>query len=104
MVRWVPHQKMLVDCMTKLDPSRANDALNQFVKSGWLSLVDVSTELRHRRDDPAYKRRSHAASSKRLITEYEEQHRDLTSFFLAALVNDIWGNCCESPLDTMIPC
>eukprot|EP00913_Durusdinium_trenchii_P022865 g21468.t2 len=102
MVRWVPHQKMLVDCVTKLDPSRANDALNQFVKSGWLSLVDVPTELKHRRDDPAYKRRSHAASSKRL--EYEEQHRILMSFFLSALVNGSWGNCNDSPLDTMIPC
>ena len=102
MVRWVPHQKMLVDCMTKLDPSRANDALNQFVKSGWLSLVDVPTELKHRRDDPAYKRRSHAASSKRL--EYEEQHRILMSFFLSALVNGSWGNCNDSPVDTMIPC
>ena len=31
MVKWVPHQKMIVDCLTKEDPMRANDALNQFI-------------------------------------------------------------------------
>ena len=45
MVRWVPHQKMLVDSMTKLDPLKANGALHQFVKTGRLSLVDVDEEL-----------------------------------------------------------
>ena len=89
MVRWVPHQKMLVDCLTKLDPSRANDALHQFLKSGWLSLVDVDQELVQRREDPAFRRRSHSASQRRLL--YEEQHRALFSFCLDALVNKFGG-------------
>ncbi|CAK9076065.1 unnamed protein product [Durusdinium trenchii] len=55
MVRWVPHQKMLVDSLTKLDPLKANDALHQFLRSGWLSLVDVQEELTCRKTDPAYK-------------------------------------------------
>ena len=45
MVRWVPHQKMIVDCLTKEDPLRANDALKQFLRSGVLSLVDVAQEF-----------------------------------------------------------
>eukprot|EP00913_Durusdinium_trenchii_P016808 g15798.t1 len=62
MVRWVPHQKMLVDGLTKLDPLKANDALHQFIRSGWLSLVDVQEELGHRKEDPAFKRRTEAAA------------------------------------------
>ncbi|CAE7837485.1 unnamed protein product, partial [Symbiodinium necroappetens] len=46
MVRWVPHQKMLVDALTKADPMKANGAMDQFLKTGTLSLVDVSEELR----------------------------------------------------------
>jgi hypothetical protein len=56
MVRWVPHQKMIVDCLTKEDPLRANDALKQFLRSGVLSLVDVAQELSSRRNDPTFKR------------------------------------------------
>lgn len=31
-VHWVPYQKMIVDPLTKLDPAKANDALNHFLK------------------------------------------------------------------------
>ena len=48
MARWAPRQKMLVDCVTKLE---ANVALNQYCKSGWLSLIDVATELERRKAD-----------------------------------------------------
>ena len=65
MVRWVPHQKLIVDCLTKEDPLRGNDALNQFLKTGILSLVDVDTELVARKSDPSFRRRSHAASRAR---------------------------------------
>lgn len=87
MVRWVPHQKMLVDSLTKLDPLKANDALHQFLRSGWLSLVDVQEELTCRKTDPAYKRRSHHASQQRLLSEYQQQ---LTEF-LSLLINDKLG-------------
>ena len=72
MIRWVPHQKMLVDCLTKEDPSRANDALSHFLKRGVLSLVDVDDELHARKVDPRFKRRSHGASHLRLVEEYQE--------------------------------
>ena len=34
MVRWVPHQKVVVDCMTHEDPMRANDAMDHMLKAG----------------------------------------------------------------------
>ena len=72
MVRWVPHQKMVVDSLTKDDPSRANDALNHFLRTGLLSLVDVQEELRARKFDARFKRRSHGASQSRLLEEYQQ--------------------------------
>ena len=44
-VRWVPHQKMIVDALTKDDPLRASGATEHFLRTGWLSLVDVAVEL-----------------------------------------------------------
>ena len=38
MVRWVPHQKMVVDSLTKMDPGKANGAMEAFLKAGFLSL------------------------------------------------------------------
>jgi len=90
MVRWVPHQKMVVDPLTKLDPARGNDALNQFLKSGWLSLVDVKEEMNQRKSDVAFRRRSHSASHKRLQAEYEANVEQL---FCQLLVNNSWGDC-----------
>lgn len=92
MVRWVPHQKMLVDCMTKLDPLKANDAMTQFLRTGWLSLVDVSEEMNRRKDDPVFKRRSHLASQRRLLSEYEAQMGELLSS-LILLANHVGGDC-----------
>ena len=37
--RWVPHQKMIVDPLTKLDPGKANGAIEAFLKAGFLSLA-----------------------------------------------------------------
>ncbi|CAE7563252.1 GIP, partial [Symbiodinium sp. CCMP2456] len=48
MVRWVPHQKMVVDALTKMDPSKANGAMEAFLKAGFLSLVDEKEELNYR--------------------------------------------------------
>ena len=58
MIRWLPHQKMIADCLTKESLDRSNGALVQFLKSGWLSLVNVEEELEHRRTDPSYRKRS----------------------------------------------
>ena len=95
MVRWVPHQKMVVDCLTKEDPLKANDALNQFIKTGILSLVDIQEELQARKCDPSFRRRSHAASRERLLGEYQESFVQLTQ----SLVNYIWGSCELLPLE-----
>ena len=71
-VRWVPHQKMIADSMTKPDPLKANGALEQTLKTGILSLVDVGEELAYRAADTRHKARSHSASTARLLREYEE--------------------------------
>lgn len=73
MIRWVPHQKMLVDCMTKESIEKSNGAMTQFLKSGWLSLVDVQQELHNRKHDASFKNRSHKASTDRLLKEYADQ-------------------------------
>ncbi|CAE7227094.1 unnamed protein product [Symbiodinium sp. CCMP2456] len=91
MVRWTPHQKMLVDALTKADPLRSNGAMDCFLKTGLLSLVDVETELRQRSEDVRFRRRSHSASAARLAQEYEAAH---TAFW--STLNG--GNCSEDPL------
>lgn len=73
MIRWVPHQKMLVDCMTKESIEKGNGAMTQFLKSGWLSLVDVQQELHNRKHDASFKNRSLKASTDRLLKEYADQ-------------------------------
>ena len=35
-IRWVPHAKKIVDCMTKADVDKGNDALLQMLRSGTL--------------------------------------------------------------------
>ena len=103
MVRWVPHQKMVVDPLTKMDPVKANDAMNQLIKSGWLSLVDVNEELANRKNDVAYRRRSHAASERRLLSEYEEQAFCLFTFLLQILVDNNRGDCKDCAVESMNP-
>ncbi len=73
MIRWVPHQKMLVDCMTKESIEKSNGAMTQFLKSGWLSLVDVQQELHNRKHDANFRNRSLKASTDRLLREYADQ-------------------------------
>ena len=65
MVRWVPHQKMVVDSLSKVDPSKAYGAMEAFLKAGYLSLVDEN------------KRRSRSASVARLVKEYQDQQYTL---------------------------
>ena len=65
MVRWVPHQKMLVDTLTKDDSSRTNGALEHFLKTGHVSFVDEETELQQRKGDCAFHRRSRGAAELR---------------------------------------
>lgn len=97
MIRWIPHQKMIVDCMTKTSLKKGNGALLQFLKSGWLSLVDVDRELQNRKDDVAYRRRSNKASSERLQKEYADS---LQAFCLGALSTLSRGNCEISAVTT----
>lgn len=102
MVRWVPHQKMLADSVTKMDPLHANDALNQFLKSGWLSLVDVAEEVQNRQQDPTFKRRSHKASHDRLLGEYANQCSLFVQVLQDRLINEIWGDCQETPKESVV--
>ena len=91
MVRWVPHQKMIVDPLTKLDPGKANGAMEAFLKAGFLSLVDEKEELSYRAQDLRHKRRSHSASVARLMKEYQDQHYTLWATL-------IWGYCKHVPV------
>ena len=68
-IRWVPHQKLLVDSMTKDDPLRTNGALEHFLKSGVLAFVNVQEELDYRKQGASAKSRSHKASVDRLAKE-----------------------------------
>ncbi|CAE7298113.1 unnamed protein product, partial [Symbiodinium microadriaticum] len=90
MVRWTPHQKNIVDGLTKSDPLKSNGAMEDFIRQGVLSLVDVSEELQNRASDARFRRRSHSASIARRAEEHKEAHVTLW----AAL---IWGNCDTSP-------
>ena len=96
MVRWIPHQKMIVDSLTKPDPLKANGAMEMFLKSGYLSLVDVPTELANRAADSSFRRRSHSASVARLVQEYQENH-------FTAWATLIWGYCEDFPAVMRFP-
>ncbi|CAE7233206.1 unnamed protein product [Symbiodinium natans] len=85
-VRWTPHQKNIVDSLTKIDPLKGNGAMEDFLKSGILSLVDVKEELENRASDPRFRRRSHSASVARLLQEHQNDYMTLWSTL-------IWGNC-----------
>ena len=88
MVRWIPHQKMIVDALTKADPAKSNGAMDMYLRSGTLSLVDVAAELSCRAADAKYKNRSHAASVARLVKEYQQDAEQFWSTL-------IWGDCNE---------
>lgn len=89
-IKWVPHQKMVVDALTKESFDRGSGALLQFLRSGWISLVDVSTELLNRKEDASFRKRSFKASSDRLAREYQRQTE---LFCTRALATLSWGNC-----------
>ncbi|CAE7223309.1 unnamed protein product [Symbiodinium sp. KB8] len=86
-VRWVPHQKMLADSMTKSDPLRANGALEQLLKTGVFSLVDVSEEFANRATDSKFRSRSHSASAARLLREYELNGNLVTAVLVEGALN-----------------
>ena len=94
MIRWLPHQKMIADCLTKETLDRSNGALVQFLKSGWLSMVDVSEELEHRRVDPSYRKRSLKGSTERLQREYEENFQGFCTVVMSTIIG---GDCKDFP-------
>ena len=49
-VRWVPHWRMPVDVLTKADISRCNDALEDLVRRGRISLAQEEEELEKKED------------------------------------------------------
>ena len=70
-VRWVPHQLMLVDCMTKSDVAKGNYALTSTLKTGYMRLVVESTEMSKRKGTKSGLSRSRGASQKRLESEVQ---------------------------------
>ena len=91
MIRWLPHQKMIADCLTKESLDRSNGALVQFLKSGWLRLVDVAEELEHRRTNSDYRKRSLKGSVERL----RKEHEDELQAFCTAVMSTVSGGDCE---------
>ena len=91
MVRWVPHQKMVVDPLTKPDSFKANAAMEAVLKTGHLALVDVQDELKVWVTNSHFKRRSHGASVARLVEEYQSNCKTLWSTFT-------WGYCQPAPV------
>ena len=78
---------MVVDVLTKAGPMKANGAMDQFLRSGQLSLVDVDHEIAARASGPRNKSRSHSTSVARLAREYEQQGQAFWSTLI--------GGCCE---------
>ena len=94
MVRWVPHQKMIVDGLTKEDPFRGNGALEHFLRTGVLSFVDMDTELAKRKASPEARSRSVKASLNRL--HHEDQLQQLCVFWLETFQSTLIGGNCEN--------
>ena len=65
-IRWVPHPFMPVDSLTKADPAKCNAAMDHLIKTGKVSLVDESQELRDRKEQVQRKNRSRTASRRML--------------------------------------
>ena len=93
-VRWVSHQKMLVDTMTKDDLDRGNGALLIFLRSGVMTFVPESEELSLRKEDSDYRRRSNKACNERARREMEhEMHSLCCSIFEKVREALSGGNC-----------
>jgi len=86
MVRWTPHQKNIVDGLTKSDPLKSNGAMEDFIRQGMLSLVDVAEELQNRASDVRFRRRSHSASIARRAEEQREAHITLWAALIGGTV------------------
>ena len=94
MIRWVPHQKMVVDGLTKDDPFKGNGALEHFLKHGVLSFVDMEAELERRKGSSAARSRTAKASRTRL--QCEDDLQALCFFLLNHLQPTEIGGSCES--------
>ena len=91
MIRWLLHQKMIADCLTKESLARSNGALVQFLKCGWLRLVDVAEELEDRRTNSDYRKRSLKGNVERLRKEHEGE----LQAFCKAVMSTVSGGDCE---------
>ena len=62
-IRWIPHQRMLVDQMTKLPKSTGgiNMALTRFMSNPVFRLVDEGSEMANRASDATLKQRTKAS-------------------------------------------
>ena len=69
-IRWVPHELMIVDSLTKVDVAKSNAAMSHLMRTGRLKLVLEVTEMAQRAHGKSVKgrgpSRSRAASQRRL--------------------------------------
>ena len=83
-------------CLDESRPSvKANGALDAYLKSGSLSLVDVDVELANRAADQRFRRRSHAASVACLIQEYHQNHFTVWSTVIRGCCEERPSACCD---------
>ena len=70
LIRWVPHELMIVDSLTKVDVAKSNAAMSHLMRTGRLKLVLEATEMAQRAHGKSVKgrgpSRSRAASQRRL--------------------------------------
>eukprot|EP00959_Pyramimonas_sp_CCMP1952_P454309 9469693-Pyramimonas_sp.AAC.1 len=81
-VRWVPHERMPVDPLTKDDITKCNAALFDLMSHGRLILVDEGAELERRKAAPELKGRSQQASRR----EFESVQMSWVEFMSPGLV------------------
>ena len=73
-LRWMPHQRMIADALTKDDLAKTNGAFQELLKSSTLRIADEKEELKKRKLHPDRRRRSQAASL-RTIRKSSAQHK-----------------------------
>ena len=68
-MKWIPHNKMLADPLTKVDPQKGSAALEHVLDSGLFRFVDPIEELAWRAQDVRHKNRSRSFSQRRAQEE-----------------------------------
>ena len=86
-IRWTPHQRMPVDCLTKADITKGNGALGHLLKTGVLRIDKEEHEMLRRQRDAGARSRTRRASEKLLRLEDGDEEE----YFSLALAAAVWS-------------